>query len=92
MQFRRNFTVRRAPVTKQFSVRIVIVDDHEHCAARQTSSRAIQQFELVGEASSGAGWKLRRAEPDVDAHGILMRTWTHRRPRAIRNQHPPCRF
>lgn len=41
-------------MTKQFSVRIVIVDDHE--TLRRTLGLYLEQyeqFELVGEASSG---------------------------------------
>ncbi len=61
-------------MTKQFSVRIVIVDDHE--TLRRTLGLYLEQyeqFELVGEASSGARrWKFAPAEPDVVLMDILM--------------------
>jgi DNA-binding NarL/FixJ family response regulator len=84
--------MRRAPVTKQTSVRIVIVDDHE--TLRRTLSLYLEQyeqFELVGEASSGreALEVCARAEPDVVLMDILMPDMDGiAATRAIRRQHP----
>lgn len=79
-------------MTKQPSVRIVIVDDHE--TLRRTLGLYLEQyeqFELVGEASSGreALEVCARAAPDVVLMDILMPDMDGiAATRAIRSQHP----